>query len=318
MLTHLSLFSGIGGLDIAAEAAGFTTVGQCEWADYPTQILEQHWPDVPRWRDIRTLTKESFYEKTGLRTVDVISGGFPCQPFSLAGKRRGQEDDRYLWPEMLRVIRELRPSWVLGENVPGIVNLALDTVLADLEAEGYESQAFLVPACGVDAPHKRYRVAILAHANEHRLGAMRWDWEFQNAQTHGGTRSDNRRGTPPAFSGEWRQDEPWPAGMADGLRTAVHEADPDPDGNRLPGRMLEPVLEKFTDRSSRERERAGRGYDGLLRSFVEVTPLGRIGLMNPTWVEWLMGYPTGWTALNASETPLSPSSSSPSSLQSRK
>ena len=162
-MTHLSLFSGIGGLDLAAEMAGIKTVGQCEWADYQTSILERHWPDVPRWRDIRTLNKESFYEKTGLRTVDIISGGFPCQPFSIAGKRCGKDDDRYLWPEMLRVIREIRPTWVLGENVPGIINLALDTVLADLENEGYETQAFVVPACGVDAPHRRERVCIVAH-----------------------------------------------------------------------------------------------------------------------------------------------------------
>ena len=164
-LYHLSTFSGIGGLDLAAERAGFCTVGQCEWADYPTKILEKHWPTIPRWRDIRTLTGESFYERTGMRTVDIISGGFPCQPFSNAGKRRGAEDDRYLWPELLRVIQEIRPAWFVGENVAGIVTMALDTVLSDLENIGYTAQPFIIPACAVDAPHRRDRCAIVAYAD---------------------------------------------------------------------------------------------------------------------------------------------------------
>lgn len=172
-MTHLSLFSGIGGLDLAAEWAGMETVGQCEYADYPTKVLERHWPNVPRWRDIRTLTKESFYERTGLRTVDVISGGFPCQPFSVAGKHGGTEDDRYLWPEMVRVIKELRPTWVIGENVPGIVNMALDEVLDSLGANGYETQSFIIPACGVGAWHKRARVCVLAHLIGERDGVSR-------------------------------------------------------------------------------------------------------------------------------------------------
>ena len=172
-LTHLSLFTGIGGLDLAAEWGGFRTVGQCEWADYPRAVLEKHWPGMPRWRDIRTLTGGDFYEQTGLRTVTVLSGGFPCQPFSTAGKRRGEEDDRYLWPEMLRVISEIRPSWVVGENVAGIVSIALDTVLSDLESIGYTCQAFVIPACAVDAPHRRDRVAIIAHS-DCDIGGSRW------------------------------------------------------------------------------------------------------------------------------------------------
>lgn len=161
MLTHLSLFTGIGGLDLAAEWAGLETVGQCEWADYPTRVLKRHWPDVPRWRDIKTLTGGDFFAKTGLTTVDVISGGFPCQPHSVIGQRRGADDDRHLWPEFLRVVSELRPRWVVGENVIGILSTIHESVCAGLEAEGYEVRTYCIPAVAVGAPHERYRVAII-------------------------------------------------------------------------------------------------------------------------------------------------------------
>ena len=241
-LTHLSLFSGIGGLDLAAEMAGIETIGQCEWADYPTKVLEKHWPDIPRWRDIRTLTRESFHERTGRWTVDIVSGGFPCQPFSLAGKRTGTDDDRYLWPEMLRVIQELQPTWVVGENVVGIINLALDTVLSDLENEGYASQAFVVPACGVDAPHKRERVAILAYSID-RGSTLRRNRELQNSQENGREGSDNRGRETATVPGERWENESGTSRVVNGLRTTVHEINTNPDSFTIQGSGLSEICQ---------------------------------------------------------------------------
>lgn len=164
----LDLFSGIGGIALAAEWAGIETAAFCEIEPYCRRVLARHWPGVPIYEDVRKLTRERL-EKDGVmddvRTIDIVLGGYPCQPFSTAGKRRGKADDRHLWPEMFRLIRELRPAWVVGENVAGHVSLGLDDVLDDLESEGYTCRAFVLPAAAVGAPHRRERVFIVAHAD---------------------------------------------------------------------------------------------------------------------------------------------------------
>jgi len=182
MLTHLDLFSGIGGFALAASWAGFQTVGFVEIDPYCQKVLNKHWPDVPVVEDIRDVetikTVAEVYQ--GGSPITLITGGFPCQPFSVAGKRGGKSDNRYLWPEMLGVISAVRPRWVLGENVAGIVRMELDNVLSDLEGEGYTCQAFVVPACGVNAPHRRERVWIVAYGQS--TGRSSWASKGQSGR----------------------------------------------------------------------------------------------------------------------------------------
>ena len=165
--THLDLFSGIGGFALAAKWNGYRTVGFCDNEPYAQAVLKKHWPEVPCHKDIREVRGELY------AGVTLLTGGFPCQPFSVAGKQRGKDDNRYLWPEMLRVIQEAKPAWIIGENVAGIVNLALDQVCADLEGQGYEVEPIIVPACAVDAPHRRDRVWIVGHSKLDGLTAFK-------------------------------------------------------------------------------------------------------------------------------------------------
>ena len=160
-LKTLDLFSGIGGFARGLEATGFfSTTCFVEQDPYCQAVLKHHWPDVPVLEDIRNVQGPDLPTRP-----DVICGGFPCQPFSHAGKQRAQDDPRHLWPEMFRLIRECRPTWVVGENVIGLVQLGLDEVLSDLENEGYATRTFNIPACAVGAPHIRQRLWIVAHAD---------------------------------------------------------------------------------------------------------------------------------------------------------
>ena len=159
---HIDLFSGIGGFALAASWVwpDHEVVCFCEMDPFCKKVLNKHWPGTPIVEDVNDVER---IRKLSPTTVDLLTGGFPCQGFSVAGKQRGKEDHRYLWPQMLEVIKAVRPRWCLLENVTGIIKLALDTVLADLEAEGYTCGVCVLPACSKNAPHRRDRVWIVAH-----------------------------------------------------------------------------------------------------------------------------------------------------------
>ena len=165
MYKHLDLFSGIGGFSLGLEATGeFETVAFCDYEKFPQQVLKKHWPSVPIYNDVKELNEEGL-RTDGINKIDIITGGYPCQPFSVAGKQKGEQDPRHVWPEMFRLIKELRPTWVIGENVSGHIKLGLDTVLENLESEGYSTRTFSISASSIGANHKRERVWIIANKN---------------------------------------------------------------------------------------------------------------------------------------------------------
>lgn len=171
-MRHGSLFSGIGGFDLAAEWMGWENVFHCEWNEFTQKVLKHYWPDAKSYGDI---TKTDFSIHRG--QIDIITGGFPCQPFSQAGKRKGKDDNRFLWPEMLRAIREIQPGWVVAENVYGIINqgggMVFEQVQTEMENEGYEVQSYLLPACSVNAPHRRDRFWFVSFNTNYTAGKQK-------------------------------------------------------------------------------------------------------------------------------------------------
>ena len=205
-MNALSLFSGIGGLDIAAERAGFKTVAFCERDKYCQSVLKKHWPNTRIFDDVRAIDTDQ------LPPVELVFGGYPCQPFSSAGQRKGAGDDRHLWPAMLDVVRRTKPAWVVGENVKGHISLGLDDVLDDLENAGFETRAFAIPAGAVKAPHSRERVFVVSYSESNRHWARRKIRDVHEADGR------QERGMLPKFTkSTWWDTEPRVCRVADGV-----------------------------------------------------------------------------------------------------
>ena len=223
MLRMLDLFAGIGGFSYAGEklVGGYETVAFCEYDEHAQKVLRKHWPDTEIIGDIRELANDA---ERFRGSVDIVCGGYPCQPFSLAGVRRGDQDDRHLWPEMLKVIEAVRPRWIIGENVAGHITMGLDTVLSDLESAGYSSRCYVIPAVAADAPHRRDRCFVVAHTDNAGQPAsartrqdnrnQSWDDTRRRSADVGDTDSSNLAGV---VSGKSEQGEGW-KGLAPGCQ----------------------------------------------------------------------------------------------------
>lgn len=284
-MRQLDLFAGIGGLSLAAEWAGITTIAFCEKEPFAQKVLRRRFPGRPIYDDIRDLTKEVL-NRDGITGIDLVTGGFPCQPFSHAGKREGTGDDRYLWPEMHRVIGELRPTYVVAENVIGLVSMAqsdwdtvmedettireeaemvIETIRKDLEDIGYQSVPIIIPACGVGAAHQRYRIFIVGNTSSPRLPKRRQSRGAKGYSECIGCSGGSRR---------WTDQE-------------------------LANRGLQHLLQTMADTSSsRQQECHTTAFTDLSRHCSRCgNEEGHTGQLNPEWVETLMNFPIGWTDL---------------------
>lgn len=279
-MTHGSLFSGIGGFDLAAAWAGWTNVFNCEIDPFCRRVLKYHFPESEQYEDIQTTDFTVWRD-----CIDVLTGGFPCQPFSLAGKRKGTADDRYLWPAMLGVVRTVRPRWVVGENVLGIVNwsqgMVFEQVCADLEAAGYEVQAYLIPAAGVGAPHLRYRTWFVAHRGDARAESS---WQERFGAIVAGDAADTGRV---------------------GLRERACEQEPvegciraaDARACSADGLLPTPTACDAKNNSfppCHENRKSGVVHDVMI-SHPSLT--GKGSRLNPRYVAQMMGFPLDWTEL---------------------
>jgi len=234
MLRHLDLFSGLGGFSLGLEATGgFETVAFCDIEKFSRKVLKKHWPNVKQYKDIKELTYEQIKEDT-LAPIDIVTGGYPCQPFSIAGSQRGEKDTRHLWPDMFRIVKECKPTWVIGENVSGHIKLGLDTVLQDLESEGYSVRAFSISASSIGANHQRERVWIVAHSN------------LENTRQHGrrieSTWDTESIGPRTSEETEWPSDSNKINGSSAGASIVGESSDTNSQG--LQGRRSEQQLRK--------------------------------------------------------------------------
>jgi DNA-cytosine methyltransferase len=297
-MKHIGLFEGIGGFSLAARWMGWETVAWCEWNEFGQKVLRHHFPEAEGFGDI---TKTDFTKYAN--RIDILTGGFPCQPYSLAGKRKGKEDDRHLWPEMLRAIREIRPSWVVGENVFGLINwnggMVFDEAQTDLEAEGYEVWAYVLPACAVNAPHKRERIWFVAYRNKCTKGSSGKSREIKSigAKTMMSRNNGEERPNSIIDHMNFYGILPTPTGMDATNATANMKSSQVKQGS-MHSMTLTRLLCTPTAQASRGNTSDKRGKGNLTDQIAEMElTTGKTSQLNPRFVAEMMGFPPNWTEL---------------------